>query len=58
MFIPSEPSSLDKERKNALQKYFKKILFCTDFNTDAMKAFHYTLNIAEGNPAARSSCFM
>ncbi len=28
---------------------FKKILFCTDFNTDAMTAFHYTLNIAEGN---------
>jgi len=28
---------------------FKKILFCTDFNTDAMKAFHYALNIAEGN---------
>jgi len=28
---------------------FKKILFCTDFNTDAMGAFHYALNIAEGN---------
>lgn len=28
---------------------FKKILFCTDFNTDAMSAFHYALNIAEGN---------
>ncbi len=28
---------------------FSKILFCTDFNTDAMKAFHYTLNIAAGN---------
>lgn len=28
---------------------FQKILFCTDFNTDAMKAFHYALNIAEGN---------
>ena len=28
---------------------FKKILFCTDFNIDAMKAFHYALNIAEGN---------
>ncbi len=29
---------------------FKKILFCTDFNTDAMSAFHYALNISEGNP--------
>ena len=28
---------------------FRKILFCTDFNTDAMTAFHYALNIAEGN---------
>lgn len=28
---------------------FKKILFCTDFNTDAMAAFRYALNIAEGN---------
>ncbi|HAK46362.1 MAG TPA: hypothetical protein DCO79_10660 [Spirochaeta sp.] len=28
---------------------FKKILFCTDFNTDAMTAFHYALNIAAGN---------
>jgi len=28
---------------------FKKILFCTDFNTDAKGAFHYALNIAEGN---------
>ena len=28
---------------------FKKILFCTDFNTDAMTAFHYALNIAGGN---------
>lgn len=28
---------------------FRKILFCTDFNTDAMKAFHYALNIADGN---------
>jgi universal stress protein A len=28
---------------------FRKILFCTDFNTDAMTAFHYTLNIADGN---------
>lgn len=28
---------------------FKKILFCTDFNTDALSAFHYALNIAEGN---------
>lgn len=27
----------------------RKILFCTDFNTDAMTAFHYALNIAEGN---------
>lgn len=28
---------------------FKKILFCTDFNTDALKAFRFALNIAEGN---------
>ena len=28
---------------------FRKILFCTDFNTDAMQAFRYALNIAEGN---------
>jgi len=28
---------------------FRKILFCTDFNSDAMAAFHYALNIAEGN---------
>lgn len=28
---------------------FRKILFCTDFNTDAMKAFHYALNVASGN---------
>ena len=28
---------------------FQKILFCTDFNTDAMAAFHYALNIADGN---------
>ena len=28
---------------------FKKIMFCTDFNTDAMTAFHYALNIASGN---------
>jgi len=28
---------------------FKKILFCTDFNADAMSAFYYALNIAEGN---------
>jgi nucleotide-binding universal stress UspA family protein len=28
---------------------FRKILFCTDFNTDAMTAFYYALNIAEGN---------
>ncbi|MBF9017518.1 MULTISPECIES: universal stress protein [unclassified Oceanispirochaeta] len=28
---------------------FKKILFCTDFNTDAQTAFYYALNIAEGN---------
>lgn len=28
---------------------FKKILFCTDFNTDALAAFYYALNIAEGN---------
>lgn len=31
---------------------FKKILFCTDFNTDAMSAFYYALNIAEGNPGS------
>jgi len=28
---------------------FKKILFCTDFNTDAATAFFYALNIAEAN---------
>jgi nucleotide-binding universal stress UspA family protein len=28
---------------------FKKILFCTDFNTDAQAAFYYALNVAEGN---------
>ncbi|MBI9105255.1 MAG: universal stress protein [Spirochaetales bacterium] len=28
---------------------FRKILFCTDFNSDALTAFHYALNIAEGN---------
>lgn len=28
---------------------FRKILFCTDFNSDAMTAFHYALNIASGN---------
>lgn len=28
---------------------FQKILFCTDFNTDALAAFYYALNIAEGN---------
>jgi len=28
---------------------FKKILFCTDLNSDSMSAFHYALNIAEGN---------
>ena len=36
---------------------FKKILFCTDFNTDAMKAFHYTLNIAEGNTGSEIIMF-
>ncbi|MBI9101879.1 MAG: universal stress protein [Spirochaetales bacterium] len=28
---------------------FRKIIFCTDFNSDAMTAFHYALNIAAGN---------
>ncbi len=28
---------------------FQKILFCTDFNSDAQKAFLYALNIAMGN---------
>lgn len=28
---------------------FQKILFCTDFNTDATAAFRYALNIAQGN---------
>lgn len=28
---------------------FKKILFCTDFNSDALAAFYYALNVAEGN---------
>lgn len=28
---------------------FQRILFCTDFNTDALEAFRYALNIAEGN---------
>ena len=36
---------------------FTKILFCTDFNTDAMKAFHYTLNIAVGNPGSEIIMF-
>ncbi len=36
---------------------FKKILFCTDFNSDAMTAFHYTLNIAEGNKGSEIIMF-
>ncbi|MDC7125679.1 MAG: universal stress protein [Spirochaetales bacterium] len=36
---------------------FKKILFCTDFNTDAMTAFHYTLNIASGNENSKIIIF-
>jgi nucleotide-binding universal stress UspA family protein len=36
---------------------FKKILFCTDFNTDAMGAYHYALNIAEGNPGSELVIF-
>ena len=36
---------------------FNKILFCTDFNTDAMSAFHYALNIAEGNPESEMLIF-
>ena len=36
---------------------FKKILFCTDFNTDAMSAFYYALNIAEGNPESELIIF-
>ncbi|MDC7232692.1 MAG: universal stress protein [Spirochaetales bacterium] len=28
---------------------FKKILFCTDFNSDALQAFYYALNVAQGN---------
>lgn len=31
---------------------FKKILFCTDFNSDALNAFYYALNVAEGNPGS------
>jgi nucleotide-binding universal stress UspA family protein len=30
-------------------KIFKRILFCTDFNTDAMAAFHYGVSIASAN---------
>ncbi len=36
---------------------FRKILFCTDFNTDALPAFHYALNIAEGNPGSELIIF-
>ena len=36
---------------------FKKLLFCTDFNSDAMSAFHYALNIAEGNPGSELILF-
>jgi nucleotide-binding universal stress UspA family protein len=36
---------------------FKKILFCTDFNTDAQEAYHYALNIAEGNPGSELIIF-
>ena len=36
---------------------FQKILFCTDFNTDAMSAFHYALNIAVGNQGSELTIF-
>ena len=36
---------------------FRKILFCTDFNTDAMTAFHYALNIASGNEGSEIIIF-
>ena len=36
---------------------FKRILFCTDFNTDAMTAFHYALNIASGNEGSEIIIF-
>lgn len=36
---------------------FKKILFCTDFNSDAMTAFHYALNIADGNAGSEIIIF-
>jgi nucleotide-binding universal stress UspA family protein len=36
---------------------FKKILFCTDFNSDAMGAYHYALNIAEANSGSELVIF-
>ena len=48
MFVSAEPDAL-KEFAMPYRNKFKKILFCTDFNTDAMTAFHYALNIADGN---------
>jgi universal stress protein A len=36
---------------------FKKILFCTDFNTDALRAFRYALNIAAANEGSELIIF-
>lgn len=36
---------------------FRKIMFCTDFNTDALTAFHYALNIASGNEDSEINIF-
>ena len=36
---------------------FRKILFCTDFNTDAMTAYHYALNIADANEGSEIIIF-
>lgn len=36
---------------------FRKILFCTDFNTDAMQAFRYALNIAAANEGSEIVIF-
>lgn len=36
---------------------FRKILFCTDFNTDAMQAFRYAMNIAAANEGSEIVIF-
>ncbi len=41
----------------AHRNLFKKILFCTDFNTDAMTEFRYALNIAGGNAGSEIIIF-